>query len=188
MIWESAYWKVELFRHARRIRRRQSVKKWVERSTAGLEKDLMIGFYSIRKLIEAHKVSDEIRDRPLHLRGYPWTGSVVTFMNVDKIDKKYDLDHPVHVTKPVSWIADQMIHSFAFLPVFDEDRRLNEVLFNSDQTRRQHLYSFAIDEIIALFEEIGANDPASMQCQFNERTGDYDVHLGPTMKLDDRGV
>jgi hypothetical protein len=65
MIWESHYWKEELFRHARRIRRLQSLKRWGNRSTAGLEKGLMIGFYSIRKLIEAHTVSDEIRDRYL---------------------------------------------------------------------------------------------------------------------------
>ena len=186
MIWESAYWKEELFRHARRIRRRQTLKKWIERSTAGLEKDVMVGFYSIRKLVEAHKVSDEIRDRPLHLHGYPWTGSLVTFMNWDKIDKKYDLAHPVHVTKSVSWLTDQMIHSFAFLPSFDEEGRLDTVLFNSDRTRRQHLFSISVEEIIALFEEVGANDPASMRCQFNKKTGDYDVHVGPTMERDDR--
>jgi hypothetical protein len=99
MIWESSYWKEELFWHARRIRRLQTLKRWVERSTAALEKDLMIGFYSIRKMVEAHTVSDEIRDRSLSLQGYPWTGSPVTFMNWDKIDQKYDLEHPVPVTK-----------------------------------------------------------------------------------------
>lgn len=146
----------------------------------------MIGFYSIRKLVEAHTVSDEIRDRPLHLHGYPWKGSVITFMNWDKIDEKYDLAHPVHVTKTVSWLADQMIHSFAFLPSFDEEGRLEAVLFNPDRTRLKHLYSISVEEIIALFEEVGVNDPASMKCQFNEKTGDYDVQVGPTMELDDR--
>lgn len=185
MIWTSAFWKEELFRHAGRIRRRQTLKRWSDRSAAGLEKDLMIGFYSIRKLIEAHTVSDEIRDRPLHLFAYRWTGSVVTFMDWDEIDKKYDLDHLVHVTKPVSWVAGQMIHSFAFLPSFDQEGRLDAVLFNSDRTRRKHLYGLPVDEIISLFEEVGANDPASMQGQFNESTGDFDLSMGPTMDPND---
>ena len=36
-----------------------------------------------------------------------------------------------------------------------------------------------------LLEEIGANDPASMKFKFNEKTGDFDVQMGPTMALDD---
>lgn len=182
MIWESTYWKEELFRYARQIRRRQALKRWGDRSTAGLEKDLMLGFYSIRKLVEAHKVSDEIRERRLCLQGYPWAGSPVTFMNWDRIDQKYDLEHPVPLTKTVIWLANQMIHSFAFMPCFDSEGKLDSILFNSDRTRRQHLYVVHVNEVIDLFEEVGANDPASMQCTFNRDTGDYDVWVGPTMQ------
>ena len=188
MIWESTYWKEEILRHAQRIRRHQTLKRWVERSTSRLEKDLMIGFYSIRKLIEAHKVSDEIRDRSICLQGYPWTGSPITFLNWHKIDKKYDLEHPVPVNKTLIWVANQIIHSFAFLPSFDEKGRLDSILFNSDRTRRQFLYSLSVDEIIALFEEVGANDPASMRCNFNKKTGDYDVKMGTTMELDEDSI
>ncbi len=184
MIWESSYWKEELFRYARRIKRRQTLKKWTERTTAGLEKDLMVGFYSIRKLIEAHKVSDEIRDRDLRLEGYPWTESPVTFMNWHKIDQKYNLQRPITLRKSVISIANQLIHSFVFMPCFDEAGRLVSLLFNSDRTRRQHLYSVAIDDVVALFEEVAGNDPASMHCQFNEDSGDYSVSVGPTMVLD----
>jgi hypothetical protein len=60
MIWESSFWKEELFRNASRIRKRQLLKRWTERSSAGLERDVMTGFYSIRELIEAHKISDGI--------------------------------------------------------------------------------------------------------------------------------
>lgn len=185
MIWESSYWKEELLRHAGRIRRRQTLKRWTERSSAGLEKDVMVGFYAIRKLIEAHKVSDEIRDRCLVLQAYPWSGSPVTFMNWDKIDKKYRLDCPAQVTKPLVWVANQIVHSFVFMPSSDEAGRLDPLLFNSDRTRREFLYSFGLDQIIALFEEVGTNDPASMHAKFNEAKGDYDVEVGPTMDLDD---
>jgi hypothetical protein len=188
MIWESAYWKEELFRHARRIRQRKVLKRWSDRSSAGLEKDLMIGFYSIRKLVEAHKVSDEIRDRSIRLQGFPWTGSPVNFVNWDRIDQKYDLDHPVALAKPSIWIANQVIHSFVFMPSFDSEGRLDSILFNSDRTRREYLFAMRVDQIVDLFEEIGANDPASMQCKLNEANGDYDVWIGPTMELPKAGV
>jgi len=74
-----------------------------------------------------------------------------------------------------------MIHSFAFVPGFDVEGMLISVLFNSDRTRRQYLYSILVNEIISLLEEVGSNDPASLHCQLNLKTGNYDVKVGPTM-------
>lgn len=184
MIWDSDHWREELSRNANRIRRRQTLKRWGKRSSTGLEKDLMVGFYSIRKLVEAHKVSDEIRDRRLSLQAFPWTGSPVTFLNWHKIDQKYDLEHPEAVTKTVYWITNQIVHSFAFMPCFDTAGRLDRFFFNSDRTRRSHLYSIPVDEVVALFEEVATHYPASMECHFNEGTGDYDVSVRATTKLD----
>ena len=188
MIWESSYWKEGLLRHAGSIARRRTLKRWTDRSVAALEKDMMIGFYSIRKLIEAHKVSDEIRDRSISLQAYPSTGRPVTSMNWHKIDEKYNLNRSTRFQKPLSWICSQIVHSFVFMPCFDEGGRLDSVLFNSDRTRRQHLYSIGVDEVIALFEEIAANDPASIRGEFNERKGDYDFRVGPTLNPDEEKV
>jgi hypothetical protein len=109
-------------------------------------------------------------------------------MNWDKIDEKYDLDHPVEVVRTVKWIANQMIHSFAFIPCFDPDRRLNSILFNSDLTRHQHLFVMHVDSIITLFEEVGGNDPASMEYRFNSARADYDVSIGPTIEFNGASV
>jgi hypothetical protein len=159
-----------------------------QRSSSGLEKDVMIGFYVIRKLIEAHTVSDEIANRDLSLQGHAWIGSAVTFMNWDKIDKHYDLGHSIPVTNKVRWLADQIIHSFVFMPCFDENGRLHSIFFNSDRSRLKYLYKLPVDDITALFEQVGANDPSSMECRFNKGKGDYDVKMGPTMELDIGGA
>jgi hypothetical protein len=39
---------------------------------------------------------------------------------------------------------------------------LESTLFNSDYTWRIYLYEIKINQLIALFEEVGANDPATM--------------------------
>ena len=183
MIWEPAYWKEELFRKANRLKRRQIQRRWVERSHARLEMDVMIGFYSIRKLIESHEISDELRDRPVPLRRYPWTGRDVTFMKWDKIDQNYDLESPVALKQSVTWIANQLIHSFVFMAICSEGGGLESILFNSDYTRRKNLYEIGINQLIALFEEVGANDPGTMCAIFNEKTRDYAVTVGPTMEM-----
>ena len=188
MIWDSAYWKEEFFRNANRLKRRQTQRKWVERSHAGLEKDVMIGFYSIRKLIEAHKISDELRDRPVPLRGYPWSGRDVTYMNWDMIDRNYDLESPVSLQQSLAWIANKVVHSFVFMAMCNEGGGLVSILFNSDHTRKKYLYEIRIDQLIVLFEEAGTNDPASISAVFNDKTGDYDVVVGPTMEIPETGV
>ena len=188
MIWDSAYWKEELFRNANRLKRRQTQRKWVERSHAGLEKDVMISFYSIRKLIEAHKISDELRDRPVPLRGYPWSGRDVTYMNWDMIDRNYDLESPVSLQQSLAWIANKLVHSFVFMAMCNEGGGLVSILFNSDHTRKKYLYEIRIDQLIVLFEEVGTNDPASISAVFNDKTGDYDVVVGPTMEIPETGV
>jgi hypothetical protein len=113
----------------------------------------MIGFYSIRKLIEAHKISDELRDRPVPLRVYPWTGRDVTYMNWDKIDLNYDLESPVSLQQSVAWIANQLVHSFVFMANCNERGGLESILFNSDHTSRKHLYEVAIDQLIGTYQE-----------------------------------
>jgi hypothetical protein len=188
VIWDSAYWKEELFRNANRLKRRQTQRKWVERSHAGLEKDVMISFYSIRKLIEAHKISDELRDRPVPLRGYPWSGRDVTYMNWDMIDRNYDLESPVSLQQSLAWIANKLVHSFVFMAMCNEGGGLVSILFNSDHTRKKYLYEIRIDQLIVLFEEVGTNDPASISAVFNDKTGDYDVVVGPTMEIPETGV
>lgn len=188
MIWDSAYWKEELFRNANRLKRRQTQRKWVERSHAGLEKDVMIGFYSIRKLIEAHKISDELRDRPVPLRGYPWSGRDVTYINWDMIDRNYDLESPVSLQQSLAWIANKLVHSFVFMAMCNEGGGLVSILFNSDHTRKKYLFEISIDQLIVLFEEVGTNDPASISAVFNDKSGDYDVVVGPTMEIPETGV
>lgn len=188
MIWESTYWKEELFRNANRLKKRKAQQRWLERSHAGLEKDVMIGFYSIRKLIEAHKLSDELRDRQVPLWGYQWTGRDVTYMNWDRIHRNYDLECPVSLQQSVAWIANQLVHSFVFMANCNERGGLESILFNSDHTRRKHLYKVTVDQLIALFDEASANDPASVCAVFNDKTGDYDMTVGPSIEIPETGV
>jgi hypothetical protein len=70
----------------------------------------------------------------------------------------------------------------------NEGGGLVSILFNSDHTRKKYLYEIRIDQLIVLFEEVGTNDPASISAVFNDKTGDYDVVVGPTMEIPETGV
>ena len=74
-------------------------------------------------------------------------------------------------------------HSYVFMAKCNEGGGLESIMFNSDYTRRKNLYEIGIDQLIAIFEEVGANDPASISYAFNDKTGDYDIIVGPTMEI-----
>jgi hypothetical protein len=177
MIWESAYWKEDLFRQAADLKRRKEQIRWSERSLALLEKTIMIGFYSIRKLLEAKRVSDSIRDSNLPVMSFRPTGKRVTFMNWHRADELYFLDQPRNEQIALSRLANVFIHSFSFLPVHNEAGFLDAIMVNSDRTRKHGLWCVSIDAIIDLFSIVASDDPSRATMTFNESSGDYDVSL-----------
>jgi hypothetical protein len=182
MIWESQYWKEDLHRIAARLRRRLDQRRWSERSFARLEKELMLGFYAVRKLHDAHKFSDEIAQRPIQAERFRWNGHPITFMGAHKFDRSYDLDSPEKCDLSLRFLSNQLVHSFVFCPVTDERGGLLGVMVNSDRTRHEALYSVQMKPIIAVFEEISINHPGTMSMTLNPATGDYDVQVGPTLE------
>ena len=97
MIDESCYWKNDLLKEADALRDRKKQRRWPEVSFARLEQTIMLGFYSIRKLIEASKLSDSTIYEEIPITTYPWSGKTVTRMNWHKLDQLYDLDSPIMV-------------------------------------------------------------------------------------------
>jgi hypothetical protein len=49
------------------------------------------------------------------------------------------------------------------VPVIDEGGGLEGILFTSDIDKNEKLYSLDIDEVIALFERVGNDDPTSIR-------------------------
>lgn len=175
MIDESCYWKNDLLKQADALRSRKAQRRWPEVSFARLEQTVMLGFYSIRKLIEASKLSNSTFEQELPLAIYPWSGKTVTRMNWHKLDQLYDFDSSSTDSRDVLFLCHQIVHSFVFMPVFNEDGKLDAFLFTSDRHRHQRLYSMTLDQIIELFDHVGNDYPNEMQMVFNPDTLDYDV-------------
>jgi hypothetical protein len=142
----------------------------------------MLGFYAVRKLNEAHKISDQIAERPIPAERFAWNGHPITFMSTHKFDRSYSLDSPEKCELSLNFLCNQFVHSFVFCPIADEEGGLIGIMVNSDRTRHESLYSVQLEPIISLFEEIAINDPSSMSMTLNPKTGDFDVRVGPTLE------
>jgi hypothetical protein len=175
MISESHYWKDDLLRQAQQLRRRMVQKRWTEISSAHVERSVMIGFYAVRKLIEAKKLSDNVANQNLRITTHPARGEAVTQRNRVNYAELYDLNQRRTVVRSLAFLCNQVIHSYLFALSFDESCCFNGILVASDRERNQTLYFVESQQIIELFEQIGNDYPDAMRLEFDSSIQDYKI-------------
>lgn len=162
MIWGSCYWKDSLLEMADRIVTLIRKEEWDDDEGAQFERDIFIGFYSVRKLFEAPaKVSEETRATRLKIAWFPRKGSqpLVDWYNRNDIWDLYNLDHGHIEQRDALFIAHQMIHSFIFIPRTACEGEPDGIFFTSDVDKERRIYFLEIGEVVRLFKEVGEDYP-----------------------------
>jgi hypothetical protein len=175
MIHESKFWKDDLLKRAKFLRSKITQKRWTEAASARLEQTVMLGFYSIRKLIEAKKLSDSVVNQSITASAYTWKGQPVNRIGWLDIDKFYNLDAPQTITKNLLFFCHQFVHSYIFLEYFNDEHNLDGVFVSSDRERDQVLYSLELNKIIEIFEQVGNDYPTNIVLTYNSKKQDYEV-------------
>lgn len=111
----------------------------------------MLGFYAIRKLIEATKFTDVISNQYFDLIAYPATGKNVSRTNWHHFWELYDLELPEQVRHDLLFLCHQFVHSYVFMPSFSDTKEFVAILVSSDRERLRYLYQLEIKVIIRLF-------------------------------------
>ena len=138
----------------------------------------MIGFYTIRRLRESRKISDRLRNRSVPLQEYGPTGRAIRHLNRTDIDRLYRLDSPKATTKPLDFVANQIIHSYVFTFGFNENGHMADLFFSSDKRKSASLFELAVLEIASIFDEVGNNYPSEMKMDFDPVKGKERIHVG----------
>jgi len=175
MIWESRFWKEDLLRAAARIAKRTKQLRWPDRSYVNLEKDIFISCYSIRKLLDNHKLSDRVRGMSIPVTRYAASGKTVTLLNWHNIERLYDLDSEKKASLGLRKFCDQIIHSYVFITLHEEGAGLRGLLFVSDKERNRHLYEVAARDLVNIFVKVGEDTTHASNLRYDESLGDYKV-------------
>lgn len=175
MIWESQFWKEDLVKLALRLQKRRSQRRWPERSLAKLEKEVFIEFYSIRKLLEAKKLSEGLTKAQIPIEAFRYTGTAqITIYNWNrKVFDAYDFKKALKEKVTVKFLCDQVIHSYIYKEVFDDKGEIFGFLLSSDWERSKKLYHLPIAKLIKLFANVGRDYPIHHKATFNPQKGDY---------------
>jgi len=130
----------------------------------------------VRKLAEAKKIADARFQRPMQMRAFRANGKTVDLLNSHNIDALYHLTDGANITKPLSYIANQLIHSFIFAPVFESPGKIRGIAFNSDRSKGKELYMLELRVLVEAFAAC-ADSYISKATYFRLNNGELEVIL-----------
>lgn len=185
MITESYYWKKPLLTGGKLIRKYMDAENITDAQFARIEREIFIGFYSIRKLLEATaKVSPETRNMNVALKWYPKQPGqpIVDWYNRSEFWELYELEQPAQESRDLLYVAHRMVHSFIFTLSGDDDS--HGAFFTSDRDKESRLNFLSTDEIVRIFEVVGNDYPSGFKGWRDPHTGEMKWSVPPREAVD----
>ena len=81
-------------------------------------------------------------------------GKTVDVMNWHRLEELYEIDTPQQITKPFSYVVNQIIHSFTFMFSFETKSKIHGTLFNSDRSKKDVIYQLKLQDLINVLSPI----------------------------------
>lgn len=176
MIHESSYWKEPLLAAADLLSEIRINEEESDDDLARIEREVLIGFYSIRKLLDTFKVSGSTKTMSFDLRCFEIeTGRQVDYFNRWEVDELFDLERPLSETRDLTFLCNQFVHSFIHLFEIGESKAVEGVFVASDRARSDRLYFVSREQIVRLFRAVGNDYPTSQHYHRNVQTGQWEV-------------
>lgn len=159
MIVESYPYKKELQGIHHEIQKKIALKRFRKETFWAIEKSLSVSAYVIRKMLEAHKLSDEVRTLKIPAAiGRLKPAVFIDTLNNHRIFEKYNLIKTIKSQVSVKDLTNRLIHSFIFAFWFnDRGNKVVGFLLNSDKTIDQ-LYMILIENYLLLLENVFTDD------------------------------
>lgn len=169
MIWESGPWRDELVKAANRLEKRLTQRRWAERTSFLIERDVMVSAYAIRKLHEARKVSEKVAMAPVPVQRHQLIGRIPDILKTYDLDA-YDFEKVTAATITLRELCNQFIHSYVFvLSAADAGWGLGGLFVASDRERRRVLYHVDAADLIEAFRKVAYEEIVQMEVRLNER-------------------
>lgn len=160
MISDSIFWKNDLLKLASKLERRLIQQRWSEKSFYTLEKEIFLGFFSIRKLIESKKISESMAKKTYQIYEFPKNKNTENIVPINT-ENDFEFGKMTKVYITISDLCNQFIHSYHFIPFIPEGKALIGFIFCSDYKRKTGIYMMTIFDIVDIYRQVGNNYPST---------------------------
>lgn len=121
--------------------------------------------YAVRKLLEARKLSDELRLETVEVQSHRLLTEPVDIWNRVEFYEHYDMEHPTTVRLTLSEFCNQIVHSWVWMMSASDTQPLHfdGVYVSSDHARRSHVYFIDLESLLRVFRSVGLDDIVQLQ-------------------------
>jgi hypothetical protein len=169
------YWLEQMGRRADRLERLivKRGEQWGELYYGAAEHEATLGFFSIRKLLENHKLPTKFKHRNISVRTYALKkGERVTWSNASP-ERFAEFGEPSQIALPD--LCDEFVHSFFLYTLSKEKAGLAGYFFGSDRKRNTRALWIDAAEVVKLFKLVSVSAPNKLSANRSKETGDWDV-------------
>lgn len=142
---------------------------WRRASFVAFEKRFVLSCFIIRKLAEANAIDKDVFESPVRVLSYKNRGKKVTQENMLEIEQLYETGRAETITKPLSYIVNQVIHSYTFAYCFESLGVLKGVIFNSDRSKSKELYLLELSDFIKVLSPIAGCSTGRTVMEYDDR-------------------
>lgn len=171
---ESYYWKEDLLEYVKSFRPVAKPPRWTERLQVNFEKDVIIAFFMIRKLIESKKLSSKTTKYKAQIFRSPAIKKIDN-KNFRNIDELYDFEREERVYKNVNFLCNQLIHGGAIYAYREKDRNWGGIYTCSDFERDKYVYRLPLVEIRKVLKLAGSDYPETITITFDKEKDDFTI-------------
>ena len=176
MIWDSVEWKENLLSTANWLSRVRLTENTRESTYVRVEREILIGAYSVRKLLDTVKVKDSTKRTRMSIDKYE-NKARVNHLNMHKIAEIYDLTSIHSEERNLRFICDRFIHSYVLVPGSDNDNRLEGFFVTTDHDRNNKLYWVPLRVIVRMFRLVGRDYPTEATWWRDSASGDIQIRV-----------
>jgi hypothetical protein len=152
-------WKSELVKVADRLEAKTKQRRWTDRTGYLIERDFIVSAYALRKLIESHEVSVQLRQLQIPVRLFDRTGNPPDPISTDDITESYDMENGRRGTLSVVDLCHEILDNLVFTICCGEtDDLFDGIYVCSDRYQNQHVYLVLASDFVALCSDIGVED------------------------------
>lgn len=160
-------WRGELLKTAEALERRASLTRWTTRTGFLVERDLMVGMFAIRRLVESAKTSSLLPNERVSFGMHLLIGRAPGIYGRWSYWEYYDMDSEQQTELTVRDLVNLFIHSFVL-----EFYRLSEdgpatIWVVSERDRHKRRYSIPFAGVVALFRRVD-DDVVHMEGKWND--------------------
>lgn len=155
MITPSHPWKLTLEHQSKALQEIMKPHRLSDATMVKLEETVVLGCYTIRRLINGFLLSESHRNQPVPMIAYPRRHHSSSLLGDEPLRNRYDMDAGRPVQHDPLFLCHQVLQNCVFEPWLSSDTQLAGIYVTSDHQRKIALYGINLVALQDLFHHLG---------------------------------